>query len=399
MKQRILLIVAVLLIAAPAFATVNISAVQSDVNKITISYSCSAGEAVRAFALNLSIGSSNNSMLFSDVNTMGDFNRGESNKPGGGYGIFPGQFSRQIDPGNPNWSALFYTPFAPDGSVDSNGTGFGMRTAIAELGTLYTGANAPGTSGTLFSIRWDPNGKTTDTLTVSANTIRGGVVLESGSAATTNLPISIPIGGPSNITVSGRIIGSAAPKDTAGIQDITLRGFPGGDVNTDASGNYSVTIPVGSYTVNVLDVYNQWTLVPSSFNCGSVNLVQNVTGTATECLNAHDPGYSAWKGTPWNKPACWCNRRQCRGDVGGTKAGFWVYSSDLNTFKSAYGKSDTVLATVPNGICADLDHVKSGFRVYSNDLTIIKAYYGKADALVPECNLAPVIVKVNKWNN
>jgi len=53
MKQRILLIVAMLLVTAPAFAAVTINVTQgtgADVDKLTVAYT-TTGEAVRAFAL------------------------------------------------------------------------------------------------------------------------------------------------------------------------------------------------------------------------------------------------------------------------------------------------------------------------------------------------------------
>jgi hypothetical protein len=214
MKQRILLIVAMLLIATPAFATVKIDVTQgtgTDVNKLTVSYNCTASEKVRAFALNFSFGSVGNSMTFSaNPNDINDFNRGESNHPGGGYGIFPGQFRNRIDPANPNWFNLYYTPIAPDNDVDSNDQGLGNRRLIAELGTLYKDANAPGASGILFTVRVDANGKDCNVLTVSANTLRGGIVLESGATATdTNLPFTktICLVPPATCTCPGNVAG------------------------------------------------------------------------------------------------------------------------------------------------------------------------------------------------
>jgi hypothetical protein len=241
MKQRILLVVAMLLLVMPAFARVNITIMQgtgADANKLTVRYDCNAGEAVRAFALNFSLGSANNSMIFSsNPNDINDFNRGESNKPGGGYGIFPGQFNRRIDPGSPNWYAQYYSPVAPDNEIDSNGTGMGYRTMIAEMGSLYKDLNAPGASGTLFTIRVDANSKTSDTLNVSASSIRGGIVLEDGTTATnTNLPISQTISfAPPAINIAG---------------DVNLLNLTGRQVPYDA--NLTVQIYSGATLVETL---------------------------------------------------------------------------------------------------------------------------------------------------
>jgi hypothetical protein len=54
---------------------------------------------------------------------------------------------------------------------------------------------------------------------------------------------------------------------------------------------------------------------------------------------------------------------------------------DLNMLKAAWQKNDTVLATITNGICADLNHKKEGFRVQLNDLNMLKAYWQKNQML------------------
>ena len=92
----------------------------------------------------------------------------------------------------------------------------------------------------------------------------------------------------------------------------------------------------------------------------------------------------------WGKPNCWCYQRQCRGDTDGKSIGPKpVGIPDLTILYAAYGKNDTVLATVPNGICADLDHYKTGpKRVAIPDLTICYHYYGQRTAQVPICDQA-----------
>jgi len=335
MKQRILLIVAMLLIATPAFATVTINAVQGsgeNANKVYVSYS-TTGEAVRAFALDFTLGTQTPQAVWAGIQ---DFNKGESTTPGGGYGIFPGQFRNNINPADPNWNHQYYYPIAPPNDVDSNGTGIGTPKVICELGTLYKDANAPGTSGLLFTLLFDPNDQTSNIpLTVATNVVRGGVVLEDGSSVAPTINATNPlIVAPTTITISGRIVGAAAPLNTKGIEGVRLTSSPAGvDVNTDTSGNWSVVVNSPyTGTITPSDVNNQWDWTP-----GPATLVyaavtvdqtgQNITATAkaTECLNAKDPGYAAWISATWNRPNCWCNRRQCRGDINGLKSGqFWV---------------------------------------------------------------------------
>jgi len=259
MKQRILLIVAVLLIATPAFAVVSINLAQgtgADVNKVTVSYS-TTGEAVRAFALDFTLGSSSNSMTWSNI---ADFNRGESNKVGGGYGIFPGQFRNSINPADPNWFAQYYYPAAPPNDVDSNGTGMGERKFIAELGTLYKDANAPGTSGTLFTVRVDANGQTgCCPLAVVVNTVRGGVVLEDGNSVMptiNNLPsneicLSVPCTVPNVVNVLEAPIMTTGPNAVGMIlaAGLTLGTRTTGPSTTITAGKVTSTNPAALASV------------------------------------------------------------------------------------------------------------------------------------------------------
>lgn len=90
----------------------------------------------------------------------------------------------------------------------------------------------------------------------------------------------------------------------------------------------------------------------------------------------------------WNRPKCWCYPRQCRGDINGKRTtARWVQALDLGIFRSAFFKNDTVLRTVPNGICADLNHRKqTARRVQAVDLSIFRSYFFKGDSSVPVCD-------------
>ncbi len=103
------------------------------------------------------------------------------------------------------------------------------------------------------------------------------------------------------------------------------------------------------------------------------------------CLDETDPEYPDW--VEWGRPECWCYSRQCRGDADGMKTGpFWVAVPDLWALQAAFNKMDIVLATIPNGICADFDHTKTGpFRVAVPDLNIFRQYFNKLESYVPDC--------------
>ena len=114
--------------------------------------------------------------------------------------------------------------------------------------------------------------------------------------------------------------------------------------------------------------------------------------------NAGPLEYSDW--VSWSRPACWCYCRQCRGDVDGKATfGQWVAIGDLAVLYAAYNKPDAVLATIPNGICADFDHKKTfGIRVTISDLGIAYSYFGKPVGSIPRCDTAPVITgPYNFW--
>jgi len=133
MMKRTLLIVAILALSvAPAMATVTISAIQEvpsvaggaysatrACNAIDINYICSAGERVRAFAIEVNI---DNGFVFSKIS---DYNTGESGTVAPkklGYGIFPGKFRDVINPADPCWTDGNYMPIAPNTDTDANGT-------------------------------------------------------------------------------------------------------------------------------------------------------------------------------------------------------------------------------------------------------------------------------------
>jgi hypothetical protein len=170
------------LLAAPAWATVQITLTDRGEGVIEIGYDASGEtELVRAFALDIVATDGN----IIDIN---DYIPGDDN---GGYGIFPGSFDGNIDVnpttgdvdswvGNPNP----YTPVAPAGDTDALGDIPGPAITV-EMGSLYTTAG-PGTTGVLCTITVD--GDVTK-VCVKGNAIRGNVVLEDASEATTNLAV------------------------------------------------------------------------------------------------------------------------------------------------------------------------------------------------------------------
>jgi hypothetical protein len=181
--RRILLIVAMLLIAAPAMAAVTVSAIDKGCGVIEVNYICTGTDRARAFALDIAV--DNN---FTIVNIK-DFNRGESNNvaPGKlGYGIFPGKFRDFINPASPNWVDTNYNPVAPVNDLDAN-TGLGTKAVTVELGALYVVGKEPPLTGTLFRLDVNENkfGIADCNVRLTLNATRGGIVDVNGNPVAT----------------------------------------------------------------------------------------------------------------------------------------------------------------------------------------------------------------------
>lgn len=229
--KKMLLVVAVLLMAVPAMATVTITATQvTGSYMVDIGYdSTSESQLARAFALDVTV---DNGATILDVN---QFKVGESNeyRVGGtaGYGIFPGT----IDINSTTWKVDHYgTPVAP---VTDPGALDGLTTAgvTLEMGSLYKDKdnNAPATIGKLCRIKVSG----ACNMTINTNATRGNVVMEDVTTATTNLPITFEIV-PAGCTVPNVVGMTQADATTA----ITNAGFVVSVSNTGASD----TVAVGS---------------------------------------------------------------------------------------------------------------------------------------------------------
>jgi hypothetical protein len=172
--RTLILALTVLLFAAPVWATVTITTEIDDANdkKVWIGYTSDEAELVRAFALDITATDGN-------ILAVEDYAIGDDN---GGFGIFPGTFAGSITV-NPttgmvdNWNVAGYSPVAPAGDPDALG-GIGTGGATVEMGSLYDTAAPSATEGILCSVTVDEN---VTEVCVSANAIRGNVVLESAA--------------------------------------------------------------------------------------------------------------------------------------------------------------------------------------------------------------------------
>jgi len=158
--KKIILIMALLLIAAPAMATVTITCSGDDEGVVTVSYTAT-GNDVRAFAL--------------DVNAV-DANITSITRLDPNYFVHPGS-TRLKDP-----NATIQNAGQINCASSFAGTlpGLGTSGVTTEQASLYIGAaDSPGGAGTgssgdLFSFVVDAN----CTVQIRENAIRGGVVME-----------------------------------------------------------------------------------------------------------------------------------------------------------------------------------------------------------------------------
>jgi hypothetical protein len=176
--RKIILALVVALIAAPAWASVTITATDLGEGVVAIDYDATGEtELVRAFALDITVDAG----VIADIS---EFKVGVSMAGDAGFGIFPANFSRYItvDPQSGNvddWTPAGYTPVA-DGTDPGAQPGLGTAGITIEMGSLYDGdANKPGKQGHLCTLTVTEN----CTLSLAANATRGNILLENGEEA------------------------------------------------------------------------------------------------------------------------------------------------------------------------------------------------------------------------
>jgi hypothetical protein len=179
--RKAILVLAVLILASPVWGVVMITC-EADGNEVTVSYDMNdVNGLIRAVALNITLDSN------ATIGDISGYKIGESISGDKGFGIFPGSIDINEggvvqDYGDPIRDPCQY-PEVP--TLGGKGTG-GMT---VELGSLYYpvtpgSPNAPDDSGILlkFTVSDDCN------VTIDADASGGGVVMESGESAATNLP-------------------------------------------------------------------------------------------------------------------------------------------------------------------------------------------------------------------
>ena len=141
-----------------------------------LKYECSAGEVLRAFALDVTVDKG-------QITGISNFFTGPCTAVARGYGIFPAAFRDHVtvsSGSSANWSVSGYNPIASTSDAPADTLpGLGTNGVTLEFGALWDPAlpaNAPPASGTLCALQLSQAATVQSAhVTVAANASRGGV--------------------------------------------------------------------------------------------------------------------------------------------------------------------------------------------------------------------------------
>jgi hypothetical protein len=178
--KNTLVLLALLLLVHTTRGAVRVF-VQNTNGLASICYQCTAGETVRAFALDVRVDRG-------QILGVTNYFRGPSTATAQGYGIFPASFRDHItvsSGSNANWTVSGYDPLAvtadnPAGTLP----GLNSSGVTLEFGAVWdptVPAAIPPASGTLCALQLSQ----TANVTVTTNGVRGGII-----AAPSNIAIT-----------------------------------------------------------------------------------------------------------------------------------------------------------------------------------------------------------------
>jgi hypothetical protein len=232
--KTMLLLLSLLPPGLSAKASVQVS-VQATNGMAYINYKCTAGEVVRAFALDVAV---DRGLIMGITNYF----RGPCTTTTQGYGIFPASFRDNVtvsSGSNANWSVSGYSPLAvPADNPGGTLPGLNSSGVTLELGALWDSTLSsaiPPSSGTLCALRISQ----TANVSVAANPARGGIVAAPGDVVITP-------------QFTGALVGPAVTQTTL-MNGVVTISFQGGELESapaltgpwtgtgNTSGSYSET--------------------------------------------------------------------------------------------------------------------------------------------------------------
>jgi len=426
MKKIVFALVA-LVVAVPAMASqVDVNAVQVGTTlEVEITYEATSG-LPRAFALDITVDSGT-------ITGISNYVTGESGPGNIGHGIFPANFNRYIDPCAPNWSDVNYTPVAePCDLPGDTQDGIGTDGITIEMGSLYVGGpNSPLASDTLCNITVSGD----CTVSLALNVGRAGIIMEDGNApgsinlygctvvTTTTVPNVMDMNETeaiAAITGADLVVGATTYEcNNVEAADEVLDQDPDGGEVVPIDSAVDLWVSTGLCLVSVPDIVgmtpaNAYIAIDACGLTGgtqynnenssvTVDLVAEgdpLVGTmvlfgstvdiyvsAGDCMDPCHPDYTMWVGAAygWDRPDCWCNDRQQRGNADQIWQGpFPVGTFDLDIFRLALSKHFALFAGNPQLICADFNHTWQGpFPVGTYDLGIFRKYLSKHFSQTP----------------
>lgn len=364
--KKFAFLLAMLVLAAPAMATVTVSCVVVDTT-VTVSYASTEPNEIRAFALDITVNSGT-------ITSVTAAKEGESTSASKGYGIFPGTIYI-VDGDVCDWN----TPVAPSGDPCAEG-GIGTGGITVELGSLYEDGNAPLQPGPLPLLSFVMTDSSAN-VTIAENARRGGVVMKNPDETVATdgsgdvllvllgcgkVPVPNVLGDTRSVAhdkieAAGLVVGTedgawnAAPRDDVLVQD-----------------------PVGGTLVD------PGSAVDLDLSAGP--------GPPADCMPAAGTGYDTQRGqwaayvTALWDPTGWCGTPttdgyQCHGDGDDARTGFpnyyRIYTGDLGLLMGNWKKKRVAYPGDGADPRADFDHKRTGFpnyfAVYTGDLARLMA--------------------------
>jgi len=211
--KKLILILAILVVASPAFAVLDVNLVKLTGNQVQIRYTdADPCNLPRGFALVIEVNST------ADVCGISAYKVGESNSTSKGYGIYPAkiQFTGTDQNKPTNWG----TPVADQNDPLPTGGDqvLPSKKLVLEFGSLYApvgSANAPDVNGNLCTLSYEPNGSTSFTIKMTGEaqyritngaTDTTGVVFEDGTTADVNKSLTIGGAPPECLTLGQKFL-------------------------------------------------------------------------------------------------------------------------------------------------------------------------------------------------